>query len=114
MKEQKQYSAGIYCRLSKDDIGSGDSSSIISQKCILEKYVKDNGWTVNGCYIDDGYTGRNYDRPDFRRMIGDIIAILRLVSIQHSGFAVAEATHRYTPARREHRHDGNRHPIIQR
>jgi DNA invertase Pin-like site-specific DNA recombinase len=74
MKEQKQYSVGIYCRLSKDDIGVGDSSSIISQKHILEKYADDNGWPVYDCYIDDGYTGMNYNRPDFRRMIDDIEA----------------------------------------
>ena len=72
MKKQEHYTAGIYCRLSKDDIGGGDSSSIISQKCMLEKYAGDNGWTVYDCYVDDGYTGMNYDRPDFQRMIADI------------------------------------------
>ena len=61
MKKQEQYSVGIYCRLSKDDIGSGDSSSIISQKCMLEKYVQDNGWAVYDFYIDDGYSGMSYD-----------------------------------------------------
>jgi len=74
MKKQEQYTAGIYCRLSKDDIGSGDSSSIISQKCIIEKHAQDNGWAVHDCYVDDGYTGMNYDRPDFQRMIADIEA----------------------------------------
>jgi len=75
MKKQEQYSVGIYCRLSKDDIGSGDSSSIISQKCMLEKYVQDNGWAVYDFYIDDGYSGMSYaNRPDFNRMIDDIEA----------------------------------------
>ena len=74
MKKHEHFSVGIYCRLSKDDIGSGDSSSIISQKCMLEKYAQDNGWAVYDCYIDDGYTGMNYDRPDFHRMIDDIEA----------------------------------------
>jgi len=74
MKKQEQYIAGIYCRLSKDDIGSGDSSSIISQKHILEKLSQDNGWTVYDCYIDDGYSGMNFLRPDFQRMITDIEA----------------------------------------
>jgi len=74
MKKQEQYSAGIYGRLSKDDVGCGDSSSIISQKRILEKYVHDNGWTVYDYYIDDGYTGMNFDRPDFHRMLEDIEA----------------------------------------
>ncbi len=74
MEKHEQYSVGIYCRLSKDDIGAGDSSSIISQRYMLEKYVNDNGWTVYDCYVDDGYTGMNYNRPDFHRMIDDIEA----------------------------------------
>jgi len=74
MKEREQYNVGIYCRLSKDDADSGDSSSIISQKSMLEKYVRDNGWSVYGCYIDDGHTGTNFSRPDFQRMIEDIEA----------------------------------------
>jgi len=41
---------------------------------MLEKYAQDNGWTVYDCYIDDGYTGMNYDRPDFQCMIDDIEA----------------------------------------
>jgi len=72
MKERKQYSVGIYCRLSKDDIGSGDSSSILSQKAMLEEYVHSNGWTVFDFYVDDGYSGTNFNRPDFQRMIDDI------------------------------------------
>ena len=72
MKEHKQYSVGIYCRLSKDDIGSGDSSSILSQKAMLEEYVHGNGWTVFDYYVDDGYSGTNFNRPDFQRMIDDI------------------------------------------
>ena len=74
MKEHKQYSVGIYCRLSKDDIGSGDSSSILSQKAMLEEYVHDNGWTVFDYYVDDGYSGTNFNRPDFQRMIDDVEA----------------------------------------
>lgn len=65
LKKQKRYNVGIYCRLSKDDMGGGESTSIVSQKNMLEKYVKDNGWTVFGCYIDDyaiiGLSGRNLD-----------------------------------------------------
>lgn len=72
MKEQKRYIAGIYCRLSKDDIGEGDSSSILTQRSMLEKYVGDNGWTVYDRYIDDGYSGTNFNRPDFQRMLDDI------------------------------------------
>jgi len=39
MKKQEQYNAGLYCRLSKDDIGGGESSSIVSQQIMLEKYA---------------------------------------------------------------------------
>ena len=74
MKKHELYNVGCYCRLSKDDIGGGDSSSIISQKSILEKYINDNGWTVYDFYIDDGYSGTNYNRPGFQRMIEDIEA----------------------------------------
>jgi DNA invertase Pin-like site-specific DNA recombinase len=74
LKKQKRYDVGIYCRLSKDDMGGGESTSIVSQKNMLEKYVKDNGWTVFNCYIDDGYSGTNFNRPDFERMIDDIEA----------------------------------------
>ena len=72
MKEQKRYDVGIYCRLSKDDMGGGESTSIVSQRNMLEKYVKENGWTVYDCYIDDGYSGTNFNRPDFERMIDDV------------------------------------------
>ncbi len=72
MKEQQRYVAGIYCRLSKDDDGAGDSSSILTQKSMLEKFVEDHGWTVYDRYIDDGYSGTNFNRPDFQRMIDDI------------------------------------------
>ena len=75
MKKHEHYNAGIYCRLSKDDdVRSGDSSSITSQKAMLEKYVRDNGWTVHDCYIDDGHTGTNFSRPEFQRMIEDFEA----------------------------------------
>ena len=78
MKKHERNSAGIYCRLSKDDIARDDndngSSSIISQRSMLEKYVRDNGWTIYDYYIDDGYSGTNYNRPNFQRMIEDIEA----------------------------------------
>ncbi|MCL2285028.1 MAG: recombinase family protein [Firmicutes bacterium] len=74
MKKREYYNVGIYCRLSKDDVGSGDSSSITTQKSMLEKYVHDNGWAVYDCYIDDGYSGTNFQRPNFERMIDDIEA----------------------------------------
>ena len=74
MKEQRSYNVGVYCRLSRDDADSGDSSSIRTQKEIIAKYVSDNGWKVYDFYVDDGFTGTNYDRPGFHRMIEDIEA----------------------------------------
>lgn len=60
MKEQKRYNAAIYCRLSKDDdLRAGESSSISTQKLMLEKYVKEHNWLIADCYIDDGWSGTN-------------------------------------------------------
>jgi DNA invertase Pin-like site-specific DNA recombinase len=66
------YSTAIYARFSKDDGQSYDSSSIETQKMMLEKYCKDNGYKVYDFYKDDGYTGLNFDRPNFQRMLRDI------------------------------------------
>ena len=69
--EQTIYNAALYCRLSKDDEQAGESVSIGTQKIILEKFCKENGFSVRDVYVDDGYSGLNFDRPDFQRMIGD-------------------------------------------
>src|SRR5690625_114371 len=62
----------LYCRLSRDDELSGDSNSIKNQKAILQKYADDNGLKNTVFYIDDGFSGTTFDRPDFNRMINDI------------------------------------------
>ena len=49
-----------------------ESMSIGNQKAMLSDYVKRQGWEVGDIYIDDGYSGTNFERPDFKRMIGDI------------------------------------------
>lgn len=72
--EQTIYNAALYCRLSKDDEQAGESVSIGTQKIILEKFCKENGFTVYDVYVDDGYSGLNFDRLDFQRMIRDIEA----------------------------------------
>ena len=60
MKEQIRYSVAVYGRISKyDDIRSGKSISITSQRNILGQYVKDYGWRVYDFYVDDGYSGTN-------------------------------------------------------
>ncbi|MBS6216952.1 MAG: recombinase family protein [Clostridiales bacterium] len=64
---------GLYLRLSREDEGEGDQSmSIANQKTFLLQYVRQQGWPVAGIYTDDGYTGTNFDRPAFQRLLGDI------------------------------------------
>lgn len=68
-----RYKTAIYCRLSKDDnLGKTESMSIANQKQLLLDYVMNNKWDLVGVYVDDGFTGTNFDRPDFKRMIRDI------------------------------------------
>ena len=62
----------LYCRLSRDDELSGDSNSIVNQKAILEKYAKEHGYDRFRFYADDGYSGTNFNRPDFQRMLSDV------------------------------------------
>ncbi len=59
----------LYCRLSRDDELQGDSNSIINQKAILQKYADDNGFGNTQVFVDDGYSGTNFDRPDWQRLI---------------------------------------------
>ncbi len=59
----------LYCRLSRDDELQGDSNSIKNQKAILQKYANDNGFTNTSFFVDDGYSGTNFDRPDWQRLI---------------------------------------------
>lgn len=74
MREQQSYTAGIYCRLSSEDAANSESMSISNQRDMLCDYVKRQGWDIGGIYIDDGYSGVNFQRPDFQRMIADIEA----------------------------------------
>ena len=68
----KEYLVAIYIRLSKEDDNLGESESIQNQKALLTKYVKEQGYTFVDIYIDDGYTGTNFNRPGFMRMLKDI------------------------------------------
>ena len=62
----------IYCRLSRDDGTEGDSNSVSNQKKLLQKYAKENGLENPRYYVDDGYTGTNFNRPGFQKLIEDI------------------------------------------
>lgn len=59
----------LYCRLSRDDELQGDSNSIINQKAILQKFADDNGFRNTVFFVDDGYSGTNFDRPDWQRLM---------------------------------------------
>lgn len=74
MLEQSNELTALYARLSSDDGQEGDSNSIVNQKRILKKYALEHGYTNYEFYIDDGYSGTNFNRPDFQRMIADIEA----------------------------------------
>ena len=65
------YNVGIYCRLSNDDERDGESVSIENQKLLLQQYVRDRGWNEVDVYIDDGYSGTNFQRPGVQRLIED-------------------------------------------
>ncbi len=67
------FNVGLYIRLSREDDDKTEmSESITNQKSLLLQYVKENNLRVYDIYIDDGYSGTNFDRPDFNRLLGDI------------------------------------------
>lgn len=74
-KSKKKQQIGItalYCRLSRDDGTDNDSNSIINQKKLLQKYAKEHGFENTRNYVDDGYTGTNFNRPGFQKLLEDI------------------------------------------
>ena len=75
MDVQEEGITALYERLSQEDKLDGESNSIANQKKILERYCKDHGYTANRHYDeDDGYSGTNFNRPGFQRMLADIKA----------------------------------------
>ena len=71
MVGNSSFKVGLYIRLSRDD-GNVESDSIVSQRSLLKQYVKENNYVVVDEYVDDGFSGTNFDRPAFKRMIKDI------------------------------------------
>ncbi len=67
-----KYSVGLYIRLSKEDKDNDLSESVMNQKSLLRQYVVENNLDIYDYYIDDGYSGTNFNRPEFRRLISDI------------------------------------------
>ena len=62
----------LYCRLSRDDDLQGESNSIVNQKAILKKYADEQGFGNAMYFVDDGYSGTNFNRPDWQRLTGMI------------------------------------------
>ena len=71
MAKQTIYNAGIYVRLSQDDMRAGESLSIEHQKLILTKYVREQGWNLVDTYVDDGFSGTDLYRPSVQRLLSD-------------------------------------------
>ena len=70
----KIYNTALYMRLSRDDENYGDSVSIETQRTILRQYAKEQGLHVFSEYVDDGWSGTNFERPGFQRMMEDVEA----------------------------------------
>ncbi|MDE6788839.1 MAG: recombinase family protein [Ruminococcus sp.] len=71
MAKQTEYNVGIYLHLSQEDLREGDSLSIKNQKLILTKFVEDKGWTLVSEYVDDVYTGTDFERPGVQKLLAD-------------------------------------------
>jgi site-specific DNA recombinase len=71
-KNNKIGITALYCRLSRDDGMDGESNSIVNQKTLLSQKAKEKGLTDTKFYVDDGYTGTNFNRPGFQQMLSDI------------------------------------------
>ncbi len=72
MSGQKRFNKiGIYMRLSRDDDKAGESTSIEHQRIILRKYVEEYGGVIVDEYVDDGWSGTNFERPEVKRMMED-------------------------------------------
>ena len=74
IRNPTDYRVALYIRLSKEDETEGPSESVTNQKSLLDDFVKKHRLSVYDTYIDDGWSGTSFDRPDFQRMIGDIEA----------------------------------------
>ena len=81
MLRQSDKITALYCRLSRDDELTGDSNSIVNQKAILSKYAKENGFKNPLFFVDDGYSGTNFNRPSWSELLekienGEVAALI--------------------------------------
>lgn len=79
----------LYCRLSQEDANEGDSNSITNQKDILLRYAKEHRFPNPTFFVDDGYSGTNYDRSRFQQMLSEIevgkVAVVLSKDLSHLG-----------------------------
>lgn len=71
---ERTYQVGVYIRLSREDGDDRESESVENQRDIINKYIEERKEELiyTKEYVDDGYTGTNFDRPSFQKMIQDI------------------------------------------
>lgn len=74
INDPENYAAALYIRLSKEDDNEGPSESVNNQRSLLNEFVKQNRLSIYDTYVDDGWSGTNFERPNFQRMIADIEA----------------------------------------
>ena len=74
ISDPMEYHAALYIRLSKEDESEGPSQSVQNQESLLREFVQQHRLSVYDTYVDDGWSGTSFDRPDFQRMIADIEA----------------------------------------
>lgn len=67
-RQSEERITALYCRLSQDDGREGESNSIVNQKALLNEYARKQHFKNLRYFVDDGYSGTNFDRPSFREM----------------------------------------------
>lgn len=72
LRQSDNQITALYCRLSRDDGLMGDSNSVVNQKAILSKYAKENHFSNLQFFVDDGYSGANFDRPSWCKLVEKI------------------------------------------
>lgn len=89
--------ADAYYRLSVEEANGGESSSITNQRSIVQQYCQDNGITIVREFVDDGYSGSNFDRPGFKSLLAHIkTGLVNMVitkDLSRLGRDMAESSH---------------------
>jgi len=72
LKQSKEKITALYCRLSKDDENEGESNSIVNQKKMLTKHAEEKSLRNTRIFVDDGYSGSRFNRPDWERLMNEL------------------------------------------